>query len=121
MTQGSIGQSFEDPDKTTNDAEFKSEHTTAPEAPAKRWSPSDQIISLEEAVAQIKSAHQAYAAISLKTRMEGPKIASFCSRVSICGSMGSHPEGPSRSDGISLMLSRLRRFDSRHADNPGWS
>ena len=24
--------------------------------------------------------------------------------------MGSHPEGPSRSDGISLMLSRLRRF-----------
>jgi hypothetical protein len=35
--------------------------------------------------------------------------------VSICGSMGSHPEGPSRSDGISLMLSRLRRFDSRHS------
>ena len=34
--------------------------------------------------------------------------------VSICGSMGSHPEGPSRNDGISLMLSRLRRFDSRH-------
>ena len=53
--------------------------------------------------------------INLKTRMEGPKIASFCSRVSICGSMGSHPEGPSRSDGISLMLSRLRRFDSRHS------
>ena len=53
--------------------------------------------------------------IILKTRMEGPKIASFCSRVSICGSMGSHPEGPSRSDGISLMLSRLRRFDSRHS------
>jgi carboxyl-terminal processing protease len=51
----------------------------------------------------------------LKTRMEGPKIASFCSRVSICGSMGSHLEGPSRSDGISLMLSRLRRFDSRHS------
>jgi hypothetical protein len=51
----------------------------------------------------------------LKTRMEGPKIASFCSGVSICGSMGSHPEGPSRSDGISLMLSRLRRFDSRHS------
>ena len=25
------------------------------------------------------------------------------------------PEGPSRSDGISLMLSRLRRFDSRHS------
>jgi hypothetical protein len=48
----------------------------------------------------------------LKTRMEGPKIASFCSGVSICGSMGSHPEGPSRSDGIILMLSRLRRFDS---------
>jgi hypothetical protein len=47
--------------------------------------------------------------------MEGPKIASFCSGVSICGSMGSHPEGPSRSDGISLMLSRLRRFDSRHS------
>jgi hypothetical protein len=45
----------------------------------------------------------------------GPKIASFRSRVSICGSMGSHPEGPSRSDGISLMLSRLRRFDSRHS------
>ena len=53
--------------------------------------------------------------IILKTRMEGPKIASFCSGVSICGSMGSHPEGPSRSDGISLMLSRLRRFDSRHS------
>ena len=53
--------------------------------------------------------------LNLKTRMEGPKIASFCSRVSICGSMGSHPEGPSRSDGISLMLSRLRRFDSRHS------
>ncbi len=63
MTQSSIGQSFDDPDKPTNDAEFKSEHTTAPEPPAKRWSPSDQIISLEEAVAQIKSAHQAYAAI----------------------------------------------------------
>jgi hypothetical protein len=53
--------------------------------------------------------------ITLKTRMEGPKIASFYSRVNICGSMGSHPEGPSRSDGISLMLSRLRRFDSRHS------
>jgi hypothetical protein len=52
---------------------------------------------------------------SLKTRMEGPEIASFCSRVSTCGSMGSHQEGPSRSDGISLMLSRLRRFDSRHS------
>ena len=52
--------------------------------------------------------------LNLKTRMEGPKIASFCSGVSICGSMGSHPEGPSRSDGISLMLSRLRGFDSRH-------
>ena len=51
----------------------------------------------------------------LKTRLEGPKIASFCSRVSICESMDSHPEGPSRSDGISLMLSRLRRFDSRHS------
>ena len=56
-----------------------------------------------------------YTEVNLKTRMEGPKIASFCSRVSICGSMGSHPEGPSRSDGISLMLSRLRRFDSRHS------
>jgi hypothetical protein len=53
--------------------------------------------------------------VILKTRMEGPKIASFCSGVSICGSMGSYPEGPSRSDGISLMLSRLRRFDSRHS------
>jgi hypothetical protein len=53
--------------------------------------------------------------LTLKTRMDGPKIASFCSGVSICGSMGSHPEGPSRSDGISLMLSRLRRFDSRHS------
>jgi hypothetical protein len=53
--------------------------------------------------------------VILKMRMEGPKIASFCSRVSICGSMGSHPEGPSRSDGISLMLSRLRRFDSPHS------
>lgn len=62
MTQSSIGQSFDDPDKP-NDAEFKSEHTSAPEPPTKRWSPSDQIISLEEAVAQIKSAHQAYAAI----------------------------------------------------------
>jgi hypothetical protein len=38
-----------------------------------------------------------------------------CSRVSICGSMGSHPKGPSRSVGISLMLSRLRRFDSLHS------
>src|SRR5271165_3572183 len=47
--------------------------------------------------------------------MEGPKIASSCSRVSICELMGSHPDGPSRSDGISLMLSRLRRFDSRHS------
>ena len=28
---------------------------------------------------------------------------------------GFHPEGPSRSDEISLMLSRLRRFDSRHS------
>jgi hypothetical protein len=53
--------------------------------------------------------------LTLKTRMEGPKIASFCSGVSICGSMGSHPEGPSRSDGIILMLSRLRRFDSLHS------
>jgi hypothetical protein len=53
--------------------------------------------------------------ITLKTRMEKPKIASFCSGVSICGSMGSHPEGPSRSDGISLMLSRLHRFDSLHS------
>jgi hypothetical protein len=53
--------------------------------------------------------------VNLETRMEGPKIASFCSGVSICGSMGSHPEGPSRSDGISLMVSRLRRFDSRHS------
>jgi hypothetical protein len=45
----------------------------------------------------------------------GAEIASFCSGVSICGSMGSHPEGPSRSDGIILMLSRLRRFDSLHS------
>ena len=51
----------------------------------------------------------------LKTRMEEPKIASFCSGVSTCGSMGSHPEGPSRSDGISLMLSRLRCFDFLHS------
>ena len=61
------------------------------------------------------NAHPFLERINLKTRMQWPKIALFCSRVSICGSMGAQPEGPSRSDGISLMLSRLRRFHSRHS------